>query len=376
MKKQNKGLYIHIPFCVKKCRYCAFNSYENMYDYAQCYVDTLINHIKSFDNEKIDTIYIGGGTPSSIDEKLIVKLMENVYQHFDVDKNAEITIESNPKTIDEKKLTSYLECGINRISIGSQSFDNDQLKMLGRIHTAYDTEKSVQMAREAGFNNINLDVIYALFNQSEKSLIATLEKTLSLNPEHISCYGLMVEEGTPLFEDVKNKIYSPQSDETYLKMYELISDTLSKKGFLHYEISNFSKESKYMSQHNLKYWHGDEYIGVGAGASGYINGKRYSNECDVLSYINDFSKQYDIEILDDKAKMSEFMILNLRLLNEGANIDRFKQIFGKDMLCVFGDKLIYHLEKTKMLERTDGQIVLSKKAYYISNAVLCDFLLD
>ncbi len=373
---ENKGLYIHIPFCVKKCRYCAFNSYENMYDYAKSYTEAVINHIKSFEGEKIDTIYIGGGTPSSIDETLIAKLMECVYQHFDVQKNAEITIEANPKTINEKKLLSYRKCGINRLSMGSQSFNDDELKMLGRIHSADDIYKSVKLAQEAGFDNINLDIIYALFNQSEKSLAKTLEKTLELNPTHISCYGLMVEKGTPLFDDVQNKIYTPKSDEAYLKMYEFICDTLSKSGFLHYEISNFAKDKSYMSRHNLKYWHGNEYFGVGAGASGYVNSKRYTNESDVLLYINDFSKEYDVEILDKNAKMSEFMILNLRLLDEGVDIDKFNNSFGKGVFDVFGEKLKYHIEKTKMLEIKDKKIVLSKSAYYVSNAVLCDFLLD
>lgn len=371
----NKGLYIHIPFCIKKCRYCAFNSYENMYDYAKKYIDTLIKHIKSFKSEKIDTIYIGGGTPSSIDKELISMLMKSVYEHFDVLDESEITIEANPKTLDEEKIEAYLKAGINRISIGSQSFSDDELKILGRIHTSNDIENAVKMARCGGFNNINLDIIYALFNQSEESLKETIDKTLSLSPTHISCYGLMIEEGTKLFDDVKKGKYTPLKDETYAKMYETICDTLKKYSFLHYEISNFAKEEKYKSRHNLKYWKGKEYFGIGAGASGYLNSQRYTNCDDILGYINDFSQKHDVENLTLNDKMSEYMILNLRLLDEGVDILEFKKFFDKDISDVFGDKLKYHLEKTKMLTKKENKIVLSKEAYYVSNAVLCDFMI-
>ena len=370
-----KGLYIHIPFCVKKCRYCAFNSYENMYGYSNEYIDTVIRHIKSLKKEEIDTIYIGGGTPSSIDKELIMLLMKSIYENFDVSIKSEITIEANPKTLDDEKIEAYLKSGINRISIGSQSFCDDELKTLGRIHTSNDIEKAVKIAKQGGFENINLDIIYALFNQNEESLKETIEKTLFLSPTHISCYGLMIEEGTKLFDDVKKGKYVPLKDEMYAKMYEIICDTLNKNGFLHYEISNFAKEEKYKSRHNLKYWQAGEYFGIGAGASGYENGKRYTNCDDILGYITDFSQKHDVENLTLNDKMSEYMILNLRLLDKGVDEAEFKDKFNLSMFDVFENELKYHIEKTKMLVKNKNKITLSKNAYYVSNAILCDFMI-
>ena len=369
-----KSIYIHIPFCVKKCRYCAFNSYDDRFYLTDDYFDALLRHIESLEREKIETVYIGGGTPSAVDEKYILRLTDKIFNHFDVEKGAEITIEANPKTVTKEKIVSYKNCGINRISIGAQSFDDRSLAILGRIHTAEDIENTVYLAKDNGIENVNIDIMYAIGGQTRKSLETTLEKAMALNTEHISLYGLSAEEGTPFCSDVKNGAASLFSDDDYADMYEYICAFLKENGFVHYEISNFAKSEKFVSRHNLKYWHGGEYFGVGAGASGYVSGRRFTNNEKIEDYIKNPTEQKDVQIIDKCAKMSEYIILNLRLLQDGISISGFKKRFGEDIFSLFGEKLKFHLEKTKMLKLRGDKILLSEKAYYVCNAVMCDFV--
>ncbi|MCI5970563.1 MAG: radical SAM family heme chaperone HemW [Oscillospiraceae bacterium] len=369
-----KSIYVHVPFCVKKCRYCAFNSYENKLCLANDYFDAAMRQTDALKREKIETIYIGGGTPSAVNEKYILQILEKIRTHFDVEENAETTIEVNPKTVSEEKFKKYAEGGINRVSIGAQSFNEKELLAIGRIHNSKDVENALDAAHKSGIDNVSIDIMYAIPNQTEKSLDETLKKAVSLDISHISLYGLTVEDETPLADDVKNGRFTPFSDEKYADMYERICDFLEGNGFLHYEISNFARSEKYVSRHNLKYWHGGEYYGIGAGASGYSDGERYTNNVKIEDYIKNPFAKFDAEIIDENGKMSEYMFLNLRLLQSGINVSEFKKKFGRDIFSVFGEKLKFHLENTKMLERHGDKIVLAKKAYYVCNAVMCDFL--
>lgn len=375
MDKNLKSVYVHVPFCAKKCRYCAFNSYADKFALADSYFDAVSRQISALGGGKTDTVYIGGGTPSAVDKKYIVNVLDEIHSHFDVQKNAEITVEVNPKSANYETISAYAEKNVNRMSIGAQSFNQNELSAIGRIHTAKDVENAVKTAHLCGIDNVNIDIMYAIPHQTNKSLSETLKKAVSLDISHISLYGLAVEDGTPLANDVENGVFVPFSDDEYAYQYEYICDFLRANGFVHYEISNFARGENFVSRHNLKYWHGGEYYGIGAGASGYINGERYTNEAKIEDYIASPFAKSDVEKIDKNGRMSEYMILNLRLLQSGIDEDEFREKFGIDMYSVFGKKLDFHLNTTKMLEKKGKKIVLSKKAYYVCNAVMCDFLL-
>ncbi len=375
MDKNLKSVYVHVPFCAKKCRYCAFNSYADKFALANAYFDAVSRQISALGGGKTDTVYIGGGTPSAVDKKYITAVLDEIYSHFDMQKNAEITVEANPKSASYETISAYAEKNVNRMSIGAQSFNQKELSAIGRIHTAKDVENAVKTAHLCGIDNVNIDIMYAIPHQTNKSLSETLKKAVSLDISHISLYGLAVEDGTLLAKDVENGVFVPFSDDEYAYQYEYICDFLRANGFVHYEISNFARGENFVSRHNLKYWHGGEYYGIGAGASGYINGERYTNEAKIEDYIASPFAKSDVEKIDKNGKMSEYMILNLRLLQSGIDEDEFREKFGIDMYSVFGKKLDFHLNTTKMLEKKGKKIVLSKKAYYVCNAVMCDFLL-
>lgn len=343
-----------------------------MLKYEDDYTDALIKQIKNSKGGAIDTIYIGGGTPSAIKKENIAKILSGVFSHFDVKKDAEITIEVNPGTINKEKIKSYKENGINRISIGSQDFSDEGLKTLGRIHTVEDTYTALNIVRETGINNVSLDLMYAFFGQTTENLEKSVEKLINLNPNHISTYALSIEEGTPFFEGVKNKIYSPLSDETYSQMYKTICSMLNKMGYIHYEISNFAKEG-YHSCHNTLYWKCNEYFGFGAGASGYLNNERFKMTSDILSYINNPLLKEEADLLNEKDKMCEFIILGLRMA-KGISKKDFKQNFNKDIFEVYKDELNRHINVTKMIIDDGENIYLNKDAYFVSNLILSDFM--
>lgn len=367
-----RKLYIHIPFCARKCNYCDFNSYGNMLFLQDDYIDAVIREINSLEKCDIDTIYFGGGTPSFIKTENIAKIMNAVKSHFNVYENAEITLEANPATLSIEKLLSYKKSGINRISLGAQSFIDDELRILGRLHDANDIKETYELVRKCGFDNVSLDLMFGIPSQSMESFEKSIEEVISLNPEHISCYGLKVEEGTPFYEDFENGKYTYTDDKTYSDMYEFLSNKLVKYGYNHYEISNFAKEG-YQSRHNTAYWKCEEYYGVGSGASSYIDSVRYTNEYDIHRYIEDFSRKVESDTLNKNDKMSEFVILGLRLLQDGIDTDEFKNRFGKDIYDVFGDALNKHITN-EFIEKRGYKLVLTEKAYCVSNAVMIDFI--
>jgi len=365
------GLYIHIPFCYKKCNYCDFASYPGLLSNADDYIDALCREMLLYKGEKVNTVYFGGGTPSILTETQIGRIMDSVTSVFDVAYDSEITIEVNPCTADEKKARSFHTMGFNRVSIGAQSFVDSELESLGRLHKAEDTKKAFYDFRSAGFNNISLDLMYAIPGQTPKSLSTSLLGMLNLEPEHISCYGLKIEEGTPFGMMLSEGELTEKSDDEYADMYEIIRDNLPAKGYIQYELSNFSKKD-FESKHNIKYWTLNDYIGLGLSASSCFNGKRYTRTSDFSNYIQSFENAEFYE-LSNNEKMSEFMILSLRLTNIGANKSLFKKMFSISIEDVFSIPLEKHLKGGFIIDRGD-RYVLSKKAYYISNAILCDFI--
>lgn len=360
-----KGLYIHIPFCQRKCNYCDFTSYEGKFDLAEQYFNKLTVEMLSKDKCDIDTIYFGGGTPSSVDASYICSFLENVYLHFNVSSDAEITIEVNPASAVTKKIRAYKNAGINRISMGVQSFNDDELKMLGRLHSCKEVYHTYNVIRDCGINNVSLDLMFGLPGQTTEKISYSIAEILKLAPEHISCYGLTIEEGTPFYYKEKNGEITAMGEDSFADMYEFICNSLNGNGYLQYEISNFSVEGK-ESRHNSRYWKCGEYIGLGAGASSYIGNVRSKNTDDLLGYKNEVE-----EILSPYDKISEFAVLGLRMA-KGININEFNERFGKDIYDVYGKQLKKYAD---FIIRDGNVLKLDKKAYYISNTILADFLL-
>lgn len=361
-----KGLYIHIPFCRRRCNYCDFTSYADKYDVADSYFDRIESEILSHPRYNVDTIYFGGGTPSSVDAGFIRRTLDTAFSHFNVDKDAEITIEVNPESADEDKLIAYREAGINRISVGAQSFLDNELITLGRLHTAKDIEDKYNLIRSVGFDNVSFDLMFGLPNQTKETLDISIDRILSLSPEHISCYALKIEEGTPFYcEMIRGRITCADEDLS-ADLYEHICDRLTKQGYMQYEISNFALKGR-ESKHNSRYWRCDEYMGIGAGASAYLDGIRSKNTPDLLTYHSEVE-----EILTTKDKMSEFMILGLRLTDEGVSESEFQSRFGVSVDEVFSAPLNKY---GRFITRQSGVLKLTRDAYYISNVVLAEFLL-
>lgn len=365
------GLYIHIPFCVKKCNYCDFNSYGCSYSYEQPYFAALFEEIKkkakSFSDYVCDTVYIGGGTPTSVKTENITALMGVLKENFNISKNGEITIECNPKTAEQKDFEKYLKTGINRLSIGLQSTQERILKTLGRIHSLSDFEKCLNDAKKAGFKNISADLMFALPDQSTEDFKETLEKVVTYDLNHISCYGLKIEEGTPFY----NMDLNLPDEEEEAKMYETALEVLESNGYHRYEISNFAKKG-YESKHNLKYWSLDAYLGLGAGAYSSIEGKRYSNPRPLLEYMENFERKDDLIFLSKEDLMSEFMFMGLRKTN-GISKDEFFEKFGEDIYSKF-KKPLEKFIKQGVIKEKNGRIYINEKMLYISNLILCEFV--
>lgn len=284
---KNLGIYIHIPFCVKKCDYCDFISYCDKNNLIEVYIEKLKEEITNNLNKNyymIKTIYIGGGTPSFIDSKYIVDILNTIKEEYNLE-NAEVTIEVNPGTVTENKLLDYKNAGINRLSIGLQETSQKLLKQIGRIHTYAEFLETYNLAREIGFKNINIDLMIGLPNQNIANIKDSLQKIINLNPEHISVYSLILEEGTKLYKKYEEKQIELPDDEIERNMYWYVKNTLENNGYTHYEISNFAKPG-YESKHNVSCWNQEEYIGFGVAAHSYINGARYSNTNKLEEYIN------------------------------------------------------------------------------------------
>ena len=338
--KNNFGVYIHIPFCKKKCNYCDFISFCNKDNLIEEYIECLKKEIKKFNflNKNVTTIYLGGGTPSYINSKFIVDILNLLKEKLKSNKtpfyDLEITIEVNPGTVTREKLEMYKKVGINRLSIGLQETNNNLLKQIGRIHTFEDFLETYNLAKKVGFNNINVDLMIALPNQKISDIKESLEKIVSLKPNHISVYSLIIEEGTLIEKQVNQGKLKLPSEEEERNLYWYVKNFLEISGYNHYEISNFAKKGQ-ESKHNLNCWNQEEYIGFGLASHSYVNKTRFCNISNLEKYIenvknNDFDKNRIIEekqTIEDEKK--EFMMLGFRKI-EGVSISKFKEKFSEN----------------------------------------------
>lgn len=392
------AIYIHFPFCKKKCRYCDFLSFPPQ-GRTDSYMQALIQEIRTvpaplFKNNDymITSIFIGGGTPSLMTAGQLRALTDALYQ-YPVSRDAEITMEANPGTLTDALLETMADCGINRLSIGLQSADDMTLSYLGRIHTYSDFEKNYKAARAAGFKNINIDLMSALPAQSPEAYEDGLLKILSLSPEHISAYSLIIEEGTPFYTYYEeNKSIGltlpplPTEDDERL-MYHRTKAILRAFGYERYEISNYAKKG-FECRHNKAYWTRQDYLGLGLGAASMIQNVRFSNTDDFNAYIKHFEQAHSVkssavsdihtgrEPLSVHAQMEEFMFLGLRLI-AGVSVSEFAQLFGQDISSVYGRVLDRHLKDgTMIFDKNRGRLALSEHGLDVSNSIMADFLLD
>lgn len=396
MEKKELELYIHIPFCVKKCDYCDFLSFPADNRTQRRYVDAVQKEIiyygALYPDRKITTIFIGGGTPSWLDEEEIVRILHTVREAFAVEHDAEITIECNPGTATAHKLVRYREAGINRISIGLQSAHNEELALLGRIHTWEQFLKTYDLARKAGFSNINVDLMSALPGQTLETFSDTLKKVLALKPEHLSAYSLMIEEGTPFYEryreDEKHREAGeptellPDEEQEYA-VTKLTQRVLMEAGYHWYEVSNFAKPG-YECRHNIGYWKRADYLGIGIGAASLIDNVRYANVRDLEEYCKECESLWEelnirktlcssTEPVTREEQMEEFMFLGLRM-TEGVSRAEFEQHFGIRIEAVYGD-VLRQLQKEGLLVKQEGRICLTERGMDVNNYVVEQFML-
>lgn len=391
MSEYNRGgpvsLYLHFPFCERKCRYCDFLSGPAGEETREEYVDLLCREIELRAGEitaPVDSIFIGGGTPSLMTPVQAARVMDTIRSRYQVLSDAEISMEANPGTVNPEKLRGFKAAGISRISIGVQSFDDSELRLLGRIHTAAEARETFHAAREAGFDNINLDLMSALPDQNIETWSHTLKEAVSLGPEHISAYSLIIEEGTPLASllDAGELPDLPSEDEDR-QMYHFTKQFLASKGYRRYEISNYAIAG-YECRHNCGYWTGHEYLGLGLGASSCLGGERFRNPDKMDDYrkaVND-TNEYDPvnamrrerQTLTREDRMEEFMFLGLRM-TEGVSEKEFEKRFGVKMEDIYGGVLHRHLEQNVIRRAPDHRIALTEYGLDVASYVMADYLL-
>ena len=358
-------LYIHIPFCVKKCKYCDFFSGPSTADQRETYVKSLCRDIRSYTElakaYRVISIFVGGGTPSTLTAEQMQQIFKAVRETFYVEENAEITIEMNPGTVDREKLSGYKKCGINRLSIGLQSTKDQELQRLGRIHTYEEFLETYRLARAEGFGNINIDLMSAIPGQSLADWEESLRTVAELDPEHISAYSLIIEEGTPFYEEYGEGRHAEElpDEETERKMYWRTKEILASYGYERYEISNYAK-SGYACRHNLGYWDRTEYLGIGTGAASLIDNSRF-----------DYGEEP--QKLSTSEQMEETMFLGLRKM-KGVSKKQFSEIFGRSMESVYGD-VLKDMEQKGLLTIEDEFVKLTSRGIDVSNYVMSEFLL-
>ena len=369
-------LYVHIPFCVRKCQYCDFLSGPSDEETKDRYIEALLKEIRAAEhteNYEIVSVFIGGGTPSALKAEAIASIMRTLQEKFFFCEDAEVTIEANPGTVDPEKLTIYRNVGINRLSLGLQSTDAEELKLLGRIHSYEEFLKSYEWAREAGFSNINIDLMFAIPGQTGEAWRQHLYQVAELNPEHISAYSLIIEEGTPFAEQ---NLDLPDEDTEY-QMYEDTAEILERYGYRQYEISNYAKQG-YMCRHNAGYWQRREYLGFGLGASSLYGGMRFSNTHQMQEYLKESRNpdqiRKDVTVLSRNERIEEFMFLGLRM-TEGISEKKFEENFDVRLMDVYGD-ILQKYEETGFMEHIETKWRLTRKGIHVSNHILADFLLD
>lgn len=372
------GLYLHIPFCVSKCKYCDFYSLPSQSDaYKERYVTALCSHIEEYGIQAkghiVNSIYFGGGTPSLLSENQLKLIMKKIKKSFVVSNNCEISLEVNPGTVDFLKLKSFKKIGINRLSIGVQSFDDNDLENSSRIHSSTDAFQAISDAQRAKFENISIDIMFGLPSQTLQSVVDNINTAIALDVHHISLYGLKIEPGTPFWFD-RHSLPIPSEDEER-SMYFTSVGLLNKAGFLQYEISNFSKKG-HRCLHNLKYWNCEEYLGFGPGAHSYFGGKRFSFKKDIHLYIDSFDVQKDVKekLLDEyidipyTARVSEYVMLRFRLAS-GINTETFKRKFGREFDEIYYDRIAPYI-KSGHITKTNKGYAFTPEGMYVSNYIL------
>lgn len=398
--KRPLGLYLHFPFCVRKCRYCDFLSFPSDEAGREIYLERLKEEIKArgavYQDYNIETLFIGGGTPSLMTGQQLTELLDTVRVSFHVSPVGEWTMECNPGTTDAETLRIYRNAGINRLSFGLQSMNDEELKYLGRIHTAKQFAENYQAARRVGFENINIDLMSALPGQTTASWLDTLNKAAAFEPEHLSAYSLIIEEETPFWDlygddrsgeaDVdgiianggggqqgKAAILTLPDEDSERQMYHLTKRILAEKGYERYEISNYARKG-FECRHNLLYWQRKDYLGLGLGAASMVGNRRFSNVSDMTSYMHDWSYCQE-EILDRKAQIEETMFLGLRC-TAGVSDRMFTEKFGQSMMDIYGDIIRKYLSEGFLIYNpSDGRLAFSEAGTDVSNWILSDFLL-
>ncbi|MDO4393350.1 MAG: radical SAM family heme chaperone HemW [Bacillota bacterium] len=381
MKTNSLGLYLHIPFCERKCSYCDFLSFkcaqkQPLSEYAVALCEEIKILGETWPYRLVETVFIGGGTPSLLEGEDIKRIMSCIRENFNVAEDAEITIEGNPNSLDDRKLNAYLETGINRLSIGIQSFDNSVLSVLGRLHDKNQATSAYQKARRAGFRNINLDLMFAIPGQSLKKWIDSVKAAVFLKPEHISMYSLTLEEGTEMYDRIKSGQLTETTEILDREMYHQALELLKKEGYEHYEISNCALPGR-EGRHNMKYWSYEEYLGIGLGASSFIGGVRYRNVENMLDYLKCIKAHKapidagSVENYTERDEMGIFIFTGLRK-QSGISLERFRRTFGRDLFDVFDDSV---LKRNKGLIVLEGdRLYLTEYGMDVSNRIMAEFV--
>jgi oxygen-independent coproporphyrinogen III oxidase len=371
------ALYVHLPFCRRKCRYCSFISYPGRTADIPSYIETLGNEMRQRTHgERVLTIYLGGGTPTLLSVQQVNNLLSIISKLFNVDKNAEISMEANPGTVDGAYLAEIRRVGINRLSLGVQSFKDAELEILGRIHTAAEAKAAVHFARSAGFDNLNLDLIYGLPGQTIKDWRFSLDEALATKPEHLSLYALTLEHETPMQALIDTGTLPEVDDDMAADQYELAEDLLAAHGYIHYEISNWALPGK-ACRHNLVYWHNLPYLGIGVAAHSCLGGHRFANTSSLDKYLADnrardpWQPEMD-EVIDPALELAETIILGLRL-GEGIMKETINRRFGIDIMERFRPQ-IEEMAGAGLMEQSNGHLSLTPRGRLLSNEVFWRFL--
>jgi oxygen-independent coproporphyrinogen-3 oxidase len=381
------GLYLHIPFCFHKCPYCDFNTYAVTSVPEHDYIAALLAELDyraaqpEWRGREVRTIFFGGGTPSLLSPAGITRLIHGAARLFPINDQAEISLEANPGTVTLESLQGYRSAGVNRISIGAQSFQPEHLKFLGRLHSGEQVEEAFQATRMAGFKNISIDLMHGLPNQTPAELQADIEKTIRLNPEHISAYGLTIEKGTPLYTSVaRGKVRIPQ-EKRLVELMELLNKELPRRGYYRYEVSNFAKLGR-EARHNLAYWDSQEYLGIGAGAHSYLLPdhqsklpRRWSNFALPIKYMKEATSTGQAEAWRDSLNLADaifdYLFLGLRKI-AGFSLTEFGERFGFDFRSLYENQLELHVEH-KLLSLTHDRIALTEQGLMVADSVIEEF---